>query len=154
MCGGGAGNETPFHPRMRKQLPVHKGTNTIREVRWCAIWTESSDTTQSMKCCFISKIQSVEAGVVFSLRRSISKVNCFPESWSLYVLLNLLDQQLRGLLGNASHIRSTLSWGNVRPVLSQDTSCFYQTLVPTHYRSVNRRCLLWIHLIKLGRTWA
>jgi len=35
------------------------------------------------------------------------------------------------------------------PILSQDTSCLFQTLVHMHDRSVNWFCLVWVHLIKL-----
>jgi len=37
-----------------------------------------------------------------------------------------------------------------KAVLSQDTSCLIQVLVPTHCRSVNWYCLVWVHLIKLA----
>jgi len=38
------------------------------------------------------------------------------------------------------------------PLLSEDISYLFQTLVLTHHRSVNRCCLVWGHLIKLAST--
>jgi len=31
-----------------------------------------------------------------------------------------------------------------------DTSCLFQILVPTHYRSVNQSCLVQVHMIKFA----
>jgi hypothetical protein len=37
-----------------------------------------------------------------------------------------------------------------RPMFYQDTSCFFQMLVPLHLIFVNRCCLVWVHMIKLA----
>jgi len=62
---------------------------------------------------------------------------------------------LWGLLWNSSRICSTSSWDTARhgaPTLSQDTSCLFHTLVPSHHRSANRCSLVRVHLINLRRT--
>jgi hypothetical protein len=60
------------------------------------------------------------------------------------VILNLLGEQ--ACWGSSEMLRVFVHLTAWRLVLSQDTSCRFQTLVPTHHRSVNRCCLIRVHL--------
>jgi hypothetical protein len=105
-----------------------------------------------MKCCFIRKTNSVDVGIIpFNVGKYFQSTLFSLISVSAYYPLNQLkpvsmaNRFVRIPLKYLMYAFETVLgyhaiWG---PVFSQDTTCIFQTLMPTHHRSVNQYCTVW-----------